>query len=175
MLSKGHDYPNITLSVITGLDYMLGLGDYRAKERAVALLHQIAGRSGRSKNATILIQSAQEEFFRPYLEEYEIFLREEAEFRRLGGYPPFAHLARILVAHKEEAKAAEKTRELEERLRNLPGVELVGAGPAPIERIAGKYRYTVLLRAEKRTPLLQALHAVRERGVEIDMDPVDFS
>ena len=175
MLSKGHDYPNITLSVITGLDYMLGLGDYRAKERAVALLHQIAGRSGRSKNATILIQSAQEEFFRPYLEEYEIFLREEAEFRRLGGYPPFAHLARILVAHKEEAKAAEKTRELEERLRNLPGVELVGAGPAPIERIAGKYRYTVLLRAEKRKPLLQALHAVRERGVEIDMDPVDFS
>jgi primosomal protein N' (replication factor Y) len=175
MLSKGHDYPNITLSVITGLDYILGLGDYRAKERAVALLHQIAGRSGRTKDATILIQSSQEEFFRPYLQDYEVFLREEAEFRRLGGYPPFAHLARILVAHKEEAKAAAKTRELEGRLREFPGVELVGAGPAPIERIAGKYRYTLLLRAEKRKPLLRALHAVKERGIEIDMDPVDFS
>ncbi len=51
MLTKGHDYPNITLSIITGLDYILGISDYRAKERAVALMHQIAGRSGRKKDA----------------------------------------------------------------------------------------------------------------------------
>ncbi len=175
MLSKGHDYPNITLSVITGLDYLLGLGDYRARERAVALLHQIAGRSGRSKDAKILIQSAQAETFAPWLEDYEPFLKEEAEFRRIGNYPPFAHLARVLVARKEEDTAAAKTAELAERLRNYKGIEIVGHGPAPLERIAGKYRYTILLRAAKRTDLLRALHAVAERGVEIDMDPVEFS
>ena len=175
MLSKGHDYPNITLSVITGLDYLLGLGDYRARERAVALLHQIAGRSGRSKDATILIQSAQAETYAPWLEDYEPFLKDEAAFRRTALYPPFAHLARVLVARKEERDAAEKTRELAERLGGFEGVEIVGHGPAPLERVAGKYRYTVLLRAAKRTDLLRALHAVAERGVEIDMEPVDFA
>ncbi|ADV47270.1 primosomal protein N' [Nitratifractor salsuginis] len=175
MLSKGHDYPNITLSVITGLDYLAGMGDYRAKERAVALLHQIAGRSGRSKDAQILIQSAQPEFFAPWLEDYEPFLKEEAEFRRMAEYPPFAHLARILIAHKEEAKAAALTEETAAKLQAFPGIGIVGYGPAPIERIAGKYRYTILLRAQKRKPLLQALHAVAGRGIEIDMDPVEFS
>ena len=175
MLSKGHDYPNITLSVITGLDYLMGMGDYRARERAVALLHQIAGRSGRSKDAKILIQSSRPEEYEPYLEDYEVFLKEEAEFRRQGDYPPFAHLARILVAHKEESKAAKKTRELTERLRGFPGIEIVGSGPAPIERIAGKYRYTILLRSHDRKALLRALHAVKEQGIEIDMDPVEFS
>ena len=175
MLSKGHDYPNITLSVITGLDYLMGMGDYRARERAVALLHQIAGRSGRSKDAEVLIQSSRPEEYLPYLGDYEMFLHEEAEYRKRGNYPPFAHLARLLVAHREEAKAAAKTRELTEKLRAFPGIEIVGSGPAPLERIAGKYRYTVLLRATQRKPLLQALHAVAERGVEIDMDPVDFA
>ena len=175
MLSKGHDYPNITLSVITGLDYLMGMGDYRARERAVALLHQIAGRSGRNKDAQVLIQSSRPEEFHPYLEDYEVFLKEEAEFRRGGDYPPFVHLARLLIAHKEEGKAAEKTRKVEEKLRSLPGVEVVGAGPSPIERIAGKYRYTILLRSTERKKLLQALHAIAERGVEIDMDPVDFA
>jgi len=175
MLSKGHDYPNITLSVITGLDYLLGMGDYRAKERAVSLLHQIAGRSGRSKDATILIQSAQEEYFRPYLGDYALFLDEEAEFRRQIGYPPFAHLARILVAHKEESKAAALTEETVARLGTFDAVTIVGHGPAPIERIAGKARYQILLRCEERVPLIKALHAVERREIEIDMDPVDFS
>ncbi|WP_457605584.1 primosomal protein N' [Nitratifractor sp.] len=175
MLAKGHDYPNITLSVITGLDYLLGMGDYRARERAVALLLQIAGRSGRSKDAKILIQTARPDDYLPYLDSYESFLKEEAEFRRQGLYPPFAHLARLLVAHKETEKAAAKSSRLVERLRAHAEVEIVGHGPAPIERLAGKYRYTVLLRSAKRKPLLAALHAVNERGVEIDMDPVDFA
>jgi len=175
MLSKGHDYPNITLSVITGLDYLLGMGDYRAKERAVSLLHQIAGRSGRSKDAEVLIQSRQAEYFAPYLEDYENFLKEEAEFRRSLGYPPFAHLARILIAHKDEAKAAKITLDTVSALKGFEKVEIVGHGKAPVERIAGKYRFQILLRSDERVPMLQALHGVDRREIEIDMDPVDFS
>ena len=175
MLSKGHDYPNITLSVITGLDYLSGMGDYRARERALALLHQIAGRSGRNKDALVLIQSAHPEEYEPYLYDYEGFLQEEKEFRRIGSYPPFTHLARLLIAHKEENHAADKTRTLVAALQKFPQIEIVGHGPAPLERIAGKYRYTILLRSKARKPLLQALHAVNEREVEIDMDPVEFS
>jgi len=57
MLSKGHDYPNITLAVIMGLDHIMGMADYRSRERAMSLLFQIAGRSGRAKEAEVLIQT----------------------------------------------------------------------------------------------------------------------
>ncbi len=175
MLSKGHDYPNITLSIITGLDYLAGMGDYRSKERAVALLHQIAGRSGRSKDAKVLIQSSRMDFFAPYLEDYENFLKEEAEFRRNADYPPFVHLARILASNKDKAKAATLIEETVAKLQNFREIEIVGYGAAPIERIAGRYRYTILLRSSNRKVLLQALHSVARREIEIDMDPVEFS
>ena len=175
MLAKGHDYADITLSIIMGLDYISGLADYRARERAMSLLFQIAGRSGRAREAEVIVQTADPDFYRPYLGKYEMFLHEELAFREVGHYPPFAHLARILIAHKEESKAAGTTLETVTALKAFDGVEVIGHGKAPVERIAGKYRYTVLLRAPERTPLLKALHAVNRREIEIDMDPVEFS
>jgi primosomal protein N' (replication factor Y) len=174
MLSKGHDYPNITLSIITGLDYLLGISDYRAAERAVGLLHQIAGRSGRRSKAEVIIQSAREEYFSRYIEDYEEFLKDEEEFAR-ELYPPFRTLARILISDKKENIAADRVKETVERLERVADVEIVGYGKAPVERIAGRYRYSILLRSEKRVPLLRALHLVKTKGMEIDMDPVDFS
>ena len=175
MLSKGHDYPEITLSVITGLDYIVAMGDYRAKERAIALLHQIAGRSGRNKDAQILIQSAQPDFFIPYLRDYEDFIKEELEFRE-GFYPPEQNLARLLIANRDYNKAKDKTDESVNILKQLKNIELVGAGLAPIERIANKWRFSILLRSQSKKSLLEALHIfMNDRDIEIDMDPTEFS
>jgi len=174
MLSKGHDYANITLSVIMGLDYILGLADYRAKERAISLLIQIAGRSGRAKEAQVIIQSNSKETFIPYLRNYEAFLKDELTFVK-DIYPPFVSLARILIAHKEQDKAMNLTAVIVEKLQYFKEIEIIGHGKAPIERIASKYRYTILLRSKKRVPLLRALHSINQRGIEIDIDPVEFS
>ena len=175
MLSKGHDYPEITLSVITGLDYIVAMGDYRAKERAIALLHQIAGRSGRNKDAQILIQTAQPDFFTPYLKDYEDFIKEELEFRE-GFYPPELNLARLLIANKDYNKAKDRTDITVNILKQLPNIELVGAGLAPIERIANKWRFSILLRSQSKKSLLEALHIfIENRDIEIDMDPTEFS
>ena len=175
MLSKGHDYANITLSVIMGLDYILGLADYRARERAMSLLFQIAGRSGRAKEAEVLVQTGDPEFFQNYLDDYETFIKDELAFLEMAEYPPFVSLARILISHKEEAKAAKITLDTVTKLKAFDTVEIVGSGKAPVERIANKYRFTILLRSKKRLPLLKALHAVDCRAIEIDMDPVEFS
>jgi len=175
MLSKGHDYPEITLSVITGLDYTLAMGDYRAKERTIALMHQIAGRSGRSKDATILIQSGQAEFFKPYIADYEVFLKEELAFRE-DLYPPFKNLARILLAQRDYQKGQSLLESIVKRLKEFQDIEIVGSGIAPIERIANKWRFVVLLRSSSKVALLKALHSVaHNRDIEIDMDPVNFS
>jgi primosomal protein N' (replication factor Y) len=175
MLSKGHDYANITLSVIMGLDYILGLADYRARERAMSLLFQIAGRSGRAKEANVIVQTGDAEFFKTYLNDYEDFIKDELAFLEMAGYPPFVSLARILVAHKDEAKAGKITLDTVTKLKEFKEVEIVGHGKAPVERIASKFRFQILLRAKNRVPLLKALHAVDCREIEIDMDPVEFS
>ncbi|MCB4752525.1 MAG: primosomal protein N', partial [Sulfurovum sp.] len=174
MLSKGHDYPNITLSVIMGLDYIMGMADYRARERAMSLLFQTAGRSGRAKEAEVLIQTADPSQFEPYLDNYEAFLKDEMLFLEIAQYPPFFSLARILIANKDESRAGKITLDTVTRLEQFDGIEIVGHGKAPIERIANKYRFQILLRAKNRTPLLQALHSVNCREIEIDMDPVEF-
>jgi primosomal protein N' (replication factor Y) len=174
MLSKGHDYANITLSIILGIDYILGLSDYRAREKAMALLVQIAGRSGRAKNAKVIIQTQNGDFFSSYLEDYEAFLQDEMRFVE-GSYPPFVSLARILISHTNEQKASKTTLDTVTKLKEFSEVEIVGHGKAPIERIANKFRFTILLRSVKRSSLLRALHAVNNFAIEIDMDPVEFS
>jgi primosomal protein N' (replication factor Y) len=175
MLSKGHDYANITLSVIMGLDYILGLADYRARQRAMSLLFQIAGRSGRSSRAKVLVQTGDAEFFKEYLSDYEMFIKDELAFLQMANYPPFASLARVLIAHKDESRASKITLDIVTKLKTFKDIEIVGSGKAPIERIANKYRFHILLRAKNRAPLLKALHAVDCKEIEIDMDPVEFS
>ena len=175
MLSKGHDYAGITLSVIMGLDHILGLADYRARERAMSLVFQIAGRSGRAKRAEVIIQTANSDFFREYLLDYELFIKDELSFLEMANYPPFSTIARILVAHKDESKAGKITLDTVTKLKAFKDVEIVGHGKAPVERIANKFRFNILLRSKNRVPLLKALHSVDCREIEIDMDPVEFS
>jgi len=176
MLSKGHDYAEITLSVILGLDYIVAIGDYRAKEKAIALMHQIAGRSGRSKDAIVLIQSSQADFFTPYIQDYEIFLKEELAFRKIANYPPYAHLARVLISNKDYKIANETLQNALNILQNQKNIQIVGSGTSPIEKIANKWRFFILLRASKRTYLLYALNYITNlSNIEIDINPVDFS
>ena len=173
MLSKGHDYHAVTLAVVLGLDNLLGLSDYRARERALSLLLQIAGRSGRKHAAKVIVQTFNAEFFAAYIDRYEAFLDEEKVFRE-GMYPPYKKLCRVLFAHKNREKAEEAVREMERGLKRFETIEIVGAGKAPIEKIAGKYRYQILLRADKSTELIRAVKASKVPLAEIDMDPIEF-
>ncbi|MGB6019569.1 MAG: primosomal protein N' [Sulfurimonadaceae bacterium] len=173
MLSKGHDYHDVTLAVILGLDNQLNMSDYRAREKTLSLLIQIAGRSGRKKAAKVLVQSYNREFFEPYLGNYEQFLEDEKQFRK-GLYPPYKKLARILFAHKYANRAEEAMQKMVENLRQFQAVEIIGYGVSQIEKIANKYRYQILLRADKSTDLIQAIKGSKVDLVEIDMDPIEF-
>ncbi len=173
MLAKGHDYADITLAIILGLDYILALPDYRARERAQSLFVQIAGRAGRAREATVMVQTNQPEFFTEYLGDYEKFLREELIYRK-DLYPPTMHLCRLLFASKEEAKGLAEVEQVRVQIEQFGIVEIVGAGKAPIEKIAGKFRFNILLRSPHRSNLLRVVKAVHRGQFEVDMDPVDF-
>lgn len=173
MLSKGHDYHGVTLAVVMGMDNLLQMGDYRAREKALSSLIQVAGRSGRAKDALVLVQSFNEPFFKAYLENYEGFLEEEKEYRK-ELYPPYKKLCRILFSDKNGVKAGDAMREMESSLQKISDIEVVGAGKCSIERVANKWRYEILVRSDKATSIINAVNATKVKLSEIDMDPIDF-
>ena len=173
MLAKGHDYHGVTLAVVLGLDNLKNMGDYRAREKALASLIQVAGRSGRLHNAKVIVQTFNQEFFKKFIDNYEDFLEEEKRFRE-GLYPPYKKLCRVLFSHTNGQKAQEEMRKMESALRVLNTVEVISAKKCAIEKVANKYRFEILLRADKATDIIKALRVCKSPLAEIDMDPIEF-
>ncbi|MBE0514208.1 MAG: primosomal protein N' [Sulfurimonas sp.] len=173
MISKGHDYHGVSLAVVLGLDNILGMSDYRAREKALSTLVQVAGRSGRKESAKVLVQTFNESFFSAFVGRYEDFLEDEKEYRK-ELYPPYKKLCRILFSHKNGIKAQEAMQQMQDSLRAFSNVEIVGFGKCGIERVADKYRFEILLRSDKSTDIIKAVSACKIELAEIDMDPIEF-
>ncbi|MGE4295159.1 MAG: primosomal protein N' [Campylobacterales bacterium] len=174
MLSKGHNYHDVELAVVLGLDRILALPEFRAHERAVSLLVQIAGRAGRKGDARVLVQTMNEASFAPHLADYETFLRQELHARR-ELWPPHARLLRLVIAHADAAKARAVMDKSVAALAQQKGIETVGFGECAISRITNKYRYYILLRGQSPRALIQAARSVENPLIEAEIDPLNFT
>ena len=178
MLSKGHDYHNVDLAVIMGVDELLNFPDFRARERTLALAMQVAGRAGRSGEGRVVVQSRQREFFENFIADYDAFLAEEI-LAREPIYPPFARLLRVIVSEKSEQAAKQRLEICVAELENLraaeTSLEIVGHGKCAIEILGGKYRFEIFLRCTSHTPLIKAARICAAHGFDVDMDPINFS
>lgn len=180
MLSKGHDYHGVNLAIILGIDYILKSSDFRANERAISLLHQIAGRSGRKYNGEVYIESANGAFLERFLQDYEDFLIYELA-NRPRIYPPYQRLAMLTFSHKKEHIAMDYLLQTRDFLAQLPhkDVEIIGESRALIGRLYDKYRFMILLRSPSVNALLSMLQALRANEAlqgkyEIDIDPLNI-
>lgn len=173
MLSKGHDYHNVKLAVVLGMDSLLNMSSYKARENALSLLLQISGRSGRNGFGEVVIETKNEEFFKYYLEEsnYKEFLKSELEFRK-DLYPPFVKLARVVLSSINGLKIKEELNEIIKDLKNNKDIEVVGFGECAIFKIANKYRYEVIIRSKDVKAILNALHYLKSSNISIDMDTI---
>ncbi|WP_419770017.1 MAG: primosomal protein N' [Candidatus Marinarcus sp.] len=173
MLSKGHDYHNVTLAVVLGIDSVLNMNSYKARERALSLLIQIAGRSGRKGFGEVIVQTKNKEFFEYYLQEhdYENFLKDELIFRE-DLYPPYFKMAKIIFAHTNGLKAKEEMNHYVHLFKELKEVEMVGFGECVVSKIANKYRFEIILRSSNIKALIQTLHSVNSSLAIIDMDTI---
>ena len=178
MLSKGHDYHNVDLAVIMGVDDLLSFPDFRARERTLALAMQVAGRAGRAGLGRVVVQSRQREFFENFIADYDAFLDEEIAARE-SMYPPFARLLRVVVSEKSEQAAKQRLEICVAELENLrmaeSSLEIVGHGKCAIEILGGKYRFEILLRSASHSPLIKAARICAAHGFDVDMDPINFS
>jgi len=191
MVAKGHHFPRLTVVGVVDADLSLHFPDFRAGERTFQTLMQVAGRAGREALAgRVFFQTRNphhEILAAAVTGDYEAFARAELQVRREAGFPPFRRLAllRVSGADVEEARAA--ARDAADRARALArtGVEVLGPAPAPLERLRGRWRFQVLLRAPgpEAAPvqallrrLLARRDAVPPPGVRmhVDVDPVSL-
>jgi len=179
MVAKGHHFEGVELAAVVDADTGLSLPDFRAEERTFQLLTQLAGRSGRDAPGRVLVQTFQPDaraIVHAARHDVSGFLAEELERRRALGYPPFAHLVRIVVTGPEQADAL---RALEELKAGLPGHELLG--PAPLLRLRGRHRAQLVgktqhpraLASRAAALLSAAAPAMRRAGLTavVDVDP----
>jgi primosomal protein N' (replication factor Y) len=188
MLSKGHHFPNVTLTGVLNADSILGYPDFRSAEKTFYLLTQVAGRSGRGElRGTVMIQTAFPNHYaiqHALRHDYESFYEAEIQFRRTFHYPPVTSMIAILFRGENltdvEQASRESGRMLEEAVEPLVGTRIQGPAPAPLARIKGVWRFQILLRSPQRTALRRAVEAVllprKWKGVEvaIDVDPINI-
>jgi primosomal protein N' (replication factor Y) len=188
MLSKGHHFPNVTLTAVLSADSILGYPDFRSGEKTFYLLTQVAGRAGRGElRGKVLIQTAFPTHYaiqHALRHDYESFYEAEIQFRRTFHYPPITSMIAILFRGPRvfdvERAAAESGRSLEEAIAPIAGARMQGPAPAPLARIKGVYRFQILLRASQRVALRKAVEAVmigqKWSGVDvaIDVDPINI-
>ncbi|HJQ38306.1 MAG TPA: primosomal protein N' [Thermoanaerobaculia bacterium] len=188
MLSKGHHFPNVTLTGVLNADSILGYPDFRSAEKTFYLLTQVAGRAGRGElRGKVMIQTAFPMHYaiRHALQhDYEAFYEEEIRFRKTFHYPPVTSMIALLFRGEElsavERAATDCARLLEEAVQPLAGTRIQGPAAAPLARIKGVWRFQILLRSPQRTALRRAVEAVmlsrKWKGVEvaIDVDPLNI-
>jgi primosomal protein N' (replication factor Y) len=191
MLSKGHDFPNVTLVGILNADQGLYGADFRSGERLFQLIMQVSGRAGRAdKPGEVLIQTwhpGHPLFAALQRHDFHGFAELALNERRETGYPPYSHLA-LLRAESPMPGAALRflhdARALAVRLSPGEGVQILSPAPAPMERRAGRYRAQLLVQSARRAPLHDFLaHWVRQLAEakfakktrwSLDVDPVDM-
>jgi len=179
MVAKGHHFEGVELAAVVDADTGLSLPDFRAEERTFQLLTQLAGRSGRDAPGRVLVQTFQPDaraIVHAARHDVAGFLAEELDRRSALGYPPFAHLVRIVVSGPDQADAV---RALEELKAGLVGHELLG--PAPLLRLRGRHRAQLVgktqhpraLASRAAALLAAAAPAMRRAGLSavVDVDP----
>jgi primosomal protein N' (replication factor Y) len=185
MIAKGHDFPRVTLVGVLSADQALGLPDFRAGERVFQLLTQVAGRAGRGERpGTVLIQAFDTEhplLHQAAVQDYEAFFEDEVRYRRALRYPPFSALVQLIVIDREPSQARLWAGALAAALQREGRGKLIvgGPGPAPLERLQGRYRQQILVRTAGRRRLIaaveRALRAVEgevpRRALHVDVDP----
>jgi primosomal protein N' (replication factor Y) len=190
MLTKGHDFPRVTLVGIVDADQGLFGTDFRSSERLAQTVIQVAGRAGRAERpGEVYIQTLFPDH--PLLsvlvsEGYDHFAAQAMAERREAGWPPCTYLALLRAEAAERKSVFAFLDSAVTWAQNLStrGVRLLGPAPAPMERRSGRYRGQLLIRAETRRSLQRFLdtwrpgldelpHARRARW-SLDVDPVEL-
>ena len=190
MVTKGHDFPDVTLVGVLLADSSLYLDDYRANERTFSMLTQVIGRAGRSKRlgeAIIQTNNPDHECIRlSSKQDFESFYKTEIRLRKLLVFPPYCDIALLSLSSSEENAVLKASTLLSDTLKGLlakdySDVPFVFYGPfeAPVYKVDGKYRMRIIAkcRLNKRSRALfsEVLSRFTRSGAKGITFSVDFN
>lgn len=159
MVTKGHDFPFVTLVGVLSADASLHVGDYRASEKTFSLITQVVGRAGRAKLPGIaVVQTMRTENEALQLAcrgDYNEFYEKEIILRRTFTWPPFCDVVLLTITSADEGdvrRAAEQLLKIfkEEAEKTCAGLPMIAYGPfeAPIYRLNDKYRMRMVVKCK---------------------------
>lgn len=185
MLVKGHDFPEVTLVVVVLADALLRWPDFRATERAYQILTQVSGRAGRGEKAgLVMIQTYDVDHpvllaVQGKLSESEL-LSTERELREALGYSPFGRMARLRLEGQTQAEAELRSRKVSAAIETYVDqqkIQILGPSEALLEKVKGRYRWDVLVKAKEVQSLQRAISAAKtvclseKWPLVVDVDP----
>jgi primosomal protein N' (replication factor Y) (superfamily II helicase) len=190
MITKGHDYPNITLVGVISADGSLNVPDFRSGERTFQLLNQVAGRAGRGElKGKVIIQTFNPEHYSIlYTKEhdYKGFYEREIAFRKALNYPPFSKLAVIKMDGHNKERVCQSINRLRdifvELTKKQENIDILGPSKGVPAKVKNRYRWMILLKGKE----ISSLHRTIQRGISrlheanqskgvnvgIDIDPI---
>ena len=190
MITKGHDFPEITLVGVLAADASMNIPDFRAAERTFQLLTQVSGRGGRGDQpGRVVIQTFNPNHYairRAQHHDYAGFYEDELPLRRELGYPPFSRLIGLHFSSLKKDEGKKAVAEIGKRAREMAATltagkaDVIGPAESPLARLRGRYRWQMLLRGKESRPLHllaeKLMEGAERNGLEIrvDVDPVHF-
>ncbi len=177
MLTKGHDFPDVTLVGVLDADGGLFSSDFRASERLAQQIIQVSGRAGRAeKPGLVLIQTLFPDHpllnmltEHAYTEVAKGILKQRAE----ALWPPFSNLALMRVESQAYEEPMQFLMHIKASLNKilpqeiLEKVSILGPAFAPMAKRAGFFRAQLLFQSETRAVLHQVLHHAQQSSSTI--------
>jgi primosomal protein N' (replication factor Y) len=177
MISKGLDFPNVTLVGILNGDAGLSRLDYRSQELTFDLLVQASGRSGRSHlDGEVVIQVFDEDnhVIKSVLkQDYKGFFMSEMKYRKAGGYPPYNYLIALIFYGRKNDVVSEDAYNFISKLKGNFSI----LGPSDLLKLSDQYRYRIILKGKNLEEMKQAIRNVKDNidiksNLRIDVNPM---
>jgi len=185
MVAKGHDFPDITLVGIICADLSLSFPDFRAGELTFQVLTQVAGRAGRgTRPGRVILQTYSPDHFSITAakdHDFMKFYHQEIAFRKTFGYPPFARMIQIKISGPDREKTRRQAIDIGSLCDALKKtdtayaerIETLGPIEAPLARVAGRYRWQLLVKSEAVELLHRFVRSlIFENGLHLSGRPV---
>ena len=177
IVSKGLDFPLVTLVGVINADTSLNIPDFRSSENTFSLLNQVSGRAGRSdKSGKVLIQTYNPDHYAIKYVKYNNYLgfyKEEMNIRRVLKYPPYYYICFIKISGKNNSIVFNESNKIKRSLdRNLNNIIL---GPSELFRINNTYRYGIYIKYKNLDNIKEILskiidHYKNNNNIKIDID-----
>ena len=189
MITKGHDFPFITLVGVISADTSLNIPDFRASERTFQMLTQVAGRGGRGEApGRVIIQTFNPEHYalkHAQSHDYKSFYAEEIQFRQALQYPPFGRIINVRLSSIKKEVLVERAKLIGKQARKLAArlgdaAEIIGPAESPLAKIRGRFRYQMLIKGQDINVLHQIAQELLQKHTDsavkitVDVDPENF-